>query len=357
MFCLENELTKKMQPISKHRRVNARGSYRSGMATLLPLLLLLQFGCGHGERKIADEERGTPTTVPFEQQLFREARDVFQSWTESFGPSSKLVDNYNLLSWKSRSILKSQGVKTGSDFAAWFESRRSTGKIPFAYSFSRFDLLDIDVTDSTRAIITATFLVDVHQAQVESVGSFYLKREKGRWVVPFAESGDFIASWWQKEKNFARVLQEKGFSSLYSSRMGIELDYPTTWDAAEQPDIAIPSMSGKHPGIELSYLNPSTLERQALIRIISRPAQADSISRDSTAGFKIISEENRSPSPEYRHPGKITRLLDAQGKREIIVFYAVEDSGSAFSQYQSTFNSIIRSLTPTTSTDDSNTAP
>ncbi len=172
-----------------------RAGTKRFLLLLIPALLLLP-ACG-GERKVSDAEKGVPNMVPNDLLLYREARTTFKEWMSVFTPSATRGPAFSLLSAKSVRTLKSYGVKSTAGFQRWFDKKADAGKHPFAYNFSRLDIIDIDVTDSNRAVITATFLVQSHDSQLESVGSFFLVRENGSWKVPFAESGEYERLWWQ----------------------------------------------------------------------------------------------------------------------------------------------------------------
>lgn len=315
--------------------------------------LLLLTSCGKGERDIPAEETGQPNTLPAEMVLYREARDTFLAWTRAFASERQAADAYTLLSSRSTRILRDRGINGTDAFARWFEERANERVTPFSYTLTRFDVLDIDIQDSTKAVVTATFLVHVHQSSFESVGSFILKREKGRWVVPFAESGNFESSWWEKETQFAQRLSEEGLSRFASDALGLSFRYPVAWDVVSNSTASIPDQPSSLPGVELQYLDPTSLSPVAFARVAALPGPLpDSLraSADSTSPAQLLTLSVRRVSVDRGKPvdGEVRIIADPARNRYLVLYTAVDAAQVAFDRFSETFNAIRSSLTPTT---------
>ncbi len=323
---------------------------------LIPVFLVsvtLLPGCGKSDREIPKEETGEPNTVPLETQLYRDARSTFRSWVQLFQRPRVVDTAYDMLSSASVKRLKKLGIRDARDFSAWIEREAAKHRTPFFYEFSRFDILDIDVRDTTRAIITATFLVHIRQSSFESVSSFTLLREQGRWKIPFAESGNFENSWWQKEENFATRLREEGLHNYRSDSLSVSFRYPQAWDVNEAPLLGFAG-SGNWPGIELEYVDPSTLHATAVIRIAVLPAAArDTVgstkaaaAADSSAEMRlrlIDRSEVHIPVPLTMH-GTLSRLQDPSSGRIVLFLTAVDSTSADYKRFSDTFHIVRRSI-------------
>lgn len=321
---------------------------RSGI--LLPVLLLVFLAfvsCGSREKVIPKEETGEPNTVPEEIQRYRDAREVFRTWVEMFQRPRNAEAAFPLMTTASRKRLAARGIKSASAFADWVHQQDQRGIPPFTYEFSRFDILDIDVRDSVRAIVTATFLVHVHQNTFESVSSFILQREKGSWRVPFAESANFESSWWQKEKNFLSRMASEGLSNYTSDTLGITFSYPQAWDVNSGVSLELPGHPAEN-GIELRYIDPSTLATAALIRIVPLPpVQPDSLdSPDSvrTGVPKVLRTDQVKISDELPMHGTQSVLLDPVSGRRLLFLAAVTDAGDDPQRFADTFRAVRTSI-------------
>lgn len=330
------------------KRVPAYRLLSFAIATLMFLA-----SCGKGEREIPVEETGQPNTLPVEMVLYREARDTFLAWTRAFAPERQLSGTFALLSDRSRRVLRERGIGDAAAFARWFEERAMERATPFSYTLSRFDVLDIELQDSTRAVVTATFLVHIHQGSFESVGSFILKREKGRWVVPFAESGNFESSWWEKEKQFAQRLSEEGLSRVSSEALGLSFRYPVAWDVVSSSTASIPDQPSLLPGVELQYLDPTTLSPVAFARVAALPGPLpDSllVRADTTAPAPLRTLSTRRISADRGRPvdGEIRTIADPARNRYLLLYTAVDAAQGTYDRFSETFNAIRTSLKPTT---------
>jgi hypothetical protein len=343
---------------SKHRSAAAIAT--KGVAFLFLLLLL---SCGKEEKPIPTEETGEPNVVPVEMQMYREARSVFRTWVQLFQRPREAEPAYPLLSGSSRRKLSSMGITDADAFAQWVERETGSGRTPFSYEFSRFDILDIDVRDTNRAIVTASFLVHANQNTFESVSSFFLLREKGNWKVPFAEASNFETSWWQKEKNFFSRLREEGMTDFASDSLGLSFVYPMTWDISSGIPLAFPQR-GTQRGIELRYIDPSSQVASAVIRIAvvpegtgkseqSQPAppphpssagSTDSPTSEGEEGLLLI--ETKAVQLEQPQPMRGTMYVYADPvSRQHILFLTLSDENiTEVARYAQTFNTIRKSL-------------
>ncbi|MBN1446432.1 MAG: hypothetical protein JXA28_00775 [Bacteroidetes bacterium] len=304
-------------------------------------------GCGEREKVIPKEESGEPNTVPVEIQQYREARDVFRAWVQLFQRPRNATVAFPLITATGKKRLASIGVTDPATFAGWIDRKEAEQLAPFIYEFSRFDIMDIDVRDSMRAIITATFLVHVQQRTFESVSSFILKRERGSWRVPFAESGDFESSWWQKEKNFLTRMVQEGMTDFTSDSLGITLSYPRTWDVNSGVILSFPH----HPvqrGIELRYVDPSTLSTAALIRVAPLPvigsdttATADTL---GSARVRILDSEQIQFVDPQPMRGTQSILFDPATGRRLLYLSVVDEQREDYQHFAETFRAVQQSI-------------
>ncbi|GEM_PF-1270767 len=311
------------------------------------LLLMLLTACGEREKVIPREETGEPNTVPEEIQRYREARDVFRTWVQLFHRPRDAKNAYPLLTAESRRRLAARGIRNAEDFAGWVETREQKNIAPFTYEFSRFDILDIDVRDTSRALITATFIVHVRQSTFESVSSFILERERGAWRVPFAESGNFESSWWQKEKNFLSRMRIEGMTEFTADSLGVTVFYPRTWDLSTGSRLTFPEHAPLQ-GIELRYIDPSTLSASALIRIAPLPpAATDSITAaDSTARtpLEVLQSEEVSFEDTIPMRARQTILRDPVSGRRLLFLTGVAEGDQDMKRFAETFRAVRNSI-------------
>ncbi len=312
------------------------------------LLLILLAGCGGKEKEIPKEERGEPNVLPEEIVLYREARDAFREWTQIFSEDRSFGVAFGRLSRNSRSRLQKDGVSDAASFERWFTERANAGLAPFTYMFSRFDILDIEMRDSTEALLTGTFLVQVHGSTFESVGTFRLRRQGGRWVVPFADGEDFETSWWQKERQFSTRVREEGTSAYVEQKQGVAFRYPITWDVATRSTMNIPSLGSGLNGIELTYVDPVSLLPQAICRIAVLGTPLPDSLLNSTASSEstspiILRRESSTLSEGSTMNGKLIILADMLNNRQLAVL-AVVDEKSSYQFFSQTFESIISSI-------------
>lgn len=334
----------------------APGSGVMRMLVLVPLTaMVLLTACGTGERKIPKEETGEPNTIPLETQMYRDARSAFRSWVQLFQRPRVTDTAYSMLSDASVRRLRALGVRDSRGFVSWVNQQAQKNRTPFSYEFSRFDILDIDVRDTTRAIVTATFLVHIRQSSFESVSSFTLLREKGHWKIPFAESGNFESSWWQKEENFSTRIREEGLRFYRSDSLHLSFRFPQAWDVTEDILLSFAG-SGDWPGIELQYVDPSTLRPSAVIRLaVISASETDTLRGTANAALRdsskssslrvLMREETRISLPAEMH-GSIARLLDPASGKVILFLTAVDTTAATYSNFSETFRSVRRSIQP-----------
>lgn len=327
--------------------------FRKFTAVLLVGSQLAFNGCGKDDGSVPKEETGEPNTLPVEVLHYREARDTFLKWTEAFAPDRNLTQAYTLLSASSRKVLRQQGVADAGGFAAWFEQQAATNKTPFSYTFSRFDVLDIDLQDSTRAIITATFLVHLHQSTFESVGSFILRRERGRWVIPFVQGSSFEAGWWEKEKQFAMRMSEEGMTRFSSAGLSLSLKYPVAWDVLSKDAARIPTQAFILKGMALQYIDPASLTPVAFARVGILPGPLpDSLQvpadSSSTAQLRFLRSEKVTSDNGLPVEGEVRWIADPSQNRYILFYSAVDASLASYDRFVETFAIIRKSLIPST---------
>lgn len=317
---------------------------RAATTALLAVLCLLA-ACGR-TREIPPEETGTPNVMPKEQILYREAQQTFHAWMKQFGQPSGAAPLYDYLTLHSRRKLAEQGAGTRDAFAAWFENQRGLARSPFFYTFSRVDILDIDLRDTAHALLTASVVVEVPSQKLESVGTFTLLREAGAWKIPFAESGDFERSWWQQDRKFTALFRDEGLAHFDSRGLGIELLYPVTWDIDDNQRFRVPGESAPQTGIELSYLNPATNEKEAFIRIWVGPAPPPGeAAPDSSGAIRLLRKEDAQLAEAARATGTIFHLFDPRNGREIRAWGAVLEASGPFARFAAIIARIIESIT------------
>lgn len=331
-----------------------RGSAAPSAAVLLAVVLLLA-GCGRN-REINPEEIGTPTTMPYEQILYREAQATLRQWLKAMSGETPLTDAYAMLTAASRQRLKAAGVGNARQFAAWYEQNRQEGQAPFYVRFSRVDIIDTDIGDTARAVLTASLLVDIHTQTFQSVSSFILLRERGSWKLPFAESDDYVRSWWQQERPLTARIADDGLVAFSSRALRLSLRYPASWDVAESKAMPVPGEAALYPGIEISYTDPSTGTREAVVRIwtlaqagtADQPQASAAPAQTDTAAAAFTLEEQREAQlrEAATFAGKRSTLLDAAGRRRIVVFTGVNSAVGGYASYAETLAAILASLAP-----------
>lgn len=316
------------------------------MLPLVGAVLLVQAlaGCG-GKREIHPDEVGTPTTIPRDLVLYREARDVFTRWMAALAPGAEVSAAYDLVSDRTRSQLAALGVRSGAQFAAWYQRNRDMDLSPFRYRFSRVDVLDIDTRDTTRALITATFVVETQTARVESIGSFTLLRQRDAWRVPFGDAG-WERGWWQQEHGFGRRLKDEGMSALMSRVLGMQVLYPVTWDAVDAASFRVPGDGAAHTGVEMSYLNPATMQKEATVRIW---LGGERLAADTTAAADslVIGEPLAATLAEAAPlAGEHWRIVVPRSGVVLHAFGGVQQAQGNYSAFRAAIRQIISSLTP-----------
>ncbi len=309
---------------------------------LLLFLVLLLSACGK-KREIDPEEVGVPNVTPREQILYREARSTIERWLRIFESETESIEAYALLTYRSRMALKQMGVASKEQFPAWFAKQRVDNRIPFAYRISRLDILDIDFRDTNRAVITASFLIALRDEERETIGSFFLLREHGKWKIPFADQPDFIRAWWQLDKGLSFKVKEEGLENVVSKTLDISFLAPIAWDKVDNATFTVPSVSGQQRGIELSYLDPTTVMRDVLVRIYSQPAP---IPDTTQAHFHFIDVADASLTEESAYQGKLYRYLKPGGREVLFIFAGTRLGSVPFQQYAQTIKSILESLQP-----------
>jgi hypothetical protein len=308
------------------------------------LIALAVAGCG-GKREIHPDEVGTPTTIPRDLVMYREARDVFTRWMAALAPGADLSAAYALVSDRTRSQLAAAGVRSGAQFAAWFQRNRDMDMTPFRYRFSRVDVIDIDTRDTLRALITATFVVETQASRIESIGSFILLRQRDAWRVPFGDSG-WERGWWQQEHGFGRRLRDEGMSALMSRSLGMQVLYPVTWDAVDATSFRVPDDGASHAGVEMSYLNPATMQKEATVRIWRSTVR---LPADTTAASdSLVIEEPVEAVLAEQAPlrGERWRIVVPRSGIVLHAFGAVQESQGSYSTFRATIRQIIHSLNP-----------
>jgi len=306
-------------------------------------------GCGKGSDS-QPEGNGRPNSMPREQILYREAKETFNAWMQDFGAQEKLTPLYTMLSASALSALRSEGVTNAEMFASWFNGQQAIARHPFFYRFSRLNVLDVDLRDTNRAILTATFMVDMPTGGMESVGSFYLLREKNRWKVPFGAGADWIKSWWQQERVFTGKARNKDLAHTVSGLLEIEVEYPVTWDAADKRQFRVPGDNSVQTGLELAYRNPVTQESEVVVRIWAVPLHL----QDSAT---IEPGSHREPTIESRTPASLSDpdhvigihvvMKDEAGQRMLHVFGGVREAHAPYSSYQTVINAVVESIIST----------
>ena len=309
---------------------------------LLPAMLCV-VSCGK-KREIPAEERGSPNTVPLEQVLYREARTLFTQWLKVFSGETSLSTAYDMLTGESRRRLRESAVPGRKEFETWFQNQRHNAAPPFYYRFSRIDILDTDIRDTTSCIITATMLVDVQSQQIESLGSFTLVRERGAWRIPFAESGDWIRSWWQQERRFSSQLKDDGYAGYSSTALGLTLMYPISWDVSESGSFRVPNEPLAQRGVEFSYVDPSTQQKEALIRIWTKPYDVAPDPDSTGSALRFLEKYDASVTDATPTAGKAFVYDDRRNSRFVCIYAGVNPSETTYGNFSAAFTRMVESL-------------
>ncbi|MDH7515748.1 MAG: hypothetical protein QHI48_07740 [Bacteroidota bacterium] len=332
-------------PIPSHRPMLRLFTAVPAIAAVWACASILSLtGCGK-QRETPPEERGEPNVLPPEFQLFREARETIIQWLERFGEDRESENLYALLSDRARADLRSIGIPNGPEFKRWFHEQAARGEAPFYYRFSRIDVLDVDMPDTARATLTVGFIVNVGGDNLESVGTFFLVRERGKWKVPFGQGKQWVRSWWEQDRSFTRRVIDRDFNPFVSRTLDIELQYPVTWDAHDGVTFRVPVGTGERKGCEFVYKDPVSEQRELIVRIWDEAAlpSSPSESPDST-DLTLVREENATLTDSQVFHGVHHVFRDRRGDRYIHFFGGVNESLSHFDSYRSVISSVLRSL-------------
>jgi hypothetical protein len=312
---------------------------------ILPMLFLL-VSCGK-KRDIAPEERGTPTTLPYEQLLYRDARAAFTEWLKVFTGETPIANAYDMLTGASRRRLRDAGASNRKEFEFWFRAQQHNALPPFYYQFSRIDILDTDIRDTTKCIITATMVVDVQSQKIESVSSFTLLRENGAWRIPFAESGDWIRSWWQQERRFTSQLKDDGYTDYSSASLGLTMLFPVSWDLTESGGFKVPNEPQAQRGIEIRYVNPTTQQTEALVRIWAKPHDIPATPDSSQGTLQFVEKYDAAVKDALPTTGRSFVYDDKKNGRLVHIYAGVNPTETTFANYATVFTKMLESLSIT----------
>ncbi len=313
--------------------------------TLIIVLVLLS-GCGRGK------EDGTTTQdgqegMPQEQILYREARQVFLSWLGCFGGSGQAGVHANL-SRATQQRLAGIGVRDASGFASWFLSMRESGARPFVFTISHVEILDLDCTDTTRARITASFLLEANGQRRENLGIFTLVREAGLWVVPFGEQQDWEKAWCQLDRQSLPDVDAREMPRHLSQSLDIDFQYPLPWAVTDPATVLLPHEAGPHPGVRVIYTGSGGTEPVAIIAIVNDPAAAGTASQvqsDSlTLGFQTALSEAAGMTDGGRFDGRLIRLINPSRGAGLIVFAGVNPRMAAYANYSQVIDAVLSSI-------------
>jgi hypothetical protein len=323
-------------------------SFRSSLILLVCAVLLGAgtIGCG-GKRDVKPDDLDIPTTLPREQILYRQARASFEQWIALFQDNNNPNAAYPNLSWKSRQALKAQNVTDPTSFGTWFDNLKQSGRVPFIYTFSRLDILEIDLKDTNRAVLTATFVVEVKGESFESVGIFFLRREHDSWRIPFAERSDYIRGWWQKEQNFDVSVKEAGLSAFAAGALGVEFKYPVAWDVSETASFKMPYVAEGLRGLELTYVNPANMQTETVIRVAELPTSMidpQLLMDTSITSLKPLRQESSGVASEPLLEGKIYWLYNPDRERVLAIYAAVDTTVTSFTEYAQSIDELVRSI-------------
>lgn len=305
------------------------------------------FACG-GKRNVEEDRYAKSTEIPEEQLSHRQAKKIFLEWISIFASDSKISRGYDLLTEFSKKILAEKySVHSSNQFVGWFLTLRASETPPFHYSITRIDIVDIFATDSL-ATITATFQVRQGDKTMDEVGTFFLRKNKNEWRIPFAESPDWTLGWWEREMSIESVQLQEGFISYRSETLGIQFIYPQTWDIIYPKDIFIPSVNQSAIGIELSYTSENEIQPHIFVRFAALSPQATGVHHqqsDSTSmsGFVLRSSEPLEQSEDHAM-GRAYTLEDPTTQRTVYVLISAPSAAHDLHAYQSVVDRILSSI-------------
>jgi hypothetical protein len=173
-------------------------------------------------------------------------------------------------------------------------------------------------------------------------------------VVPFAESGNFESSWWQKEKRFAMRMSEEGLSRIMSDSLALSMKFPVTWDVLSARKTALPTQSGMLPGIALQYVDPAAATTPvAFVRVAVLPVPLPDSLRvrpDSAAHapLRSIRSEKVTSDNGLAVQGELRWIADPANNRMLLFYSAVDVSQTDYESFSETFMAIRKSLLTTT---------
>lgn len=327
-----------------HRNKNCRRMFVP--SALVVLLCLLLLSCG-GKRKEEEDVYAKETKMPMEQVANREARKVFLSWMQAFSDNPKVKESFVHLTPHSTTVLARKYSITNADqFAQWFQSMRSSDTPPASFTISRIDLYDVYTTE-TIATITAAFRLRIGDNTTDEIGTFFLRKVHGEWRVPFAESTDLQSGWWERQMSMESGSVAEGLTTYRSEELGMQLQYPQTWDLAPPAPLAIPKISQMLRGVELSFTSENESTPNVFIRIarVSMEALSHAIAHDTTAlgGFILRSTEYLD-APSEHASGKLFVLEDPDAQKYFVIFAGVRMDSEPYKSYHLVIERIVHSI-------------
>jgi hypothetical protein len=318
----------------------------------LIILLLFAAGCG-GKRNVPADDLDQPTTMPREQVLYREARSTLSSWLGIFDNTPPGEDHFRLITERSRKRLAGMGIYDAAAFARWFSDLRSNGASPFRFRISRVDILDVDITDTMRARITATFVLESDGRMSENLGLFTLVREQNAWKIPFGESDNWQKSWCDLERESLPDLSERDMRSHLSTELGLIFQYPVSWDVNQPAPFNMPEPLGGRQCISLRYNDPNSGSIGVLLAMCEVPL-AEGPSQTApldTAGLNnaMVVRSTQSCKVNAGAPlaGKLFWLQDPVKNRFIAVYAGVNPSTGSYSNFSQVIDAVVRSIRST----------
>ncbi len=230
------------------------------------LISLAIMSCG-GDRNVDQKSSAQTINIPEDQVSYREARKTFSEWISVFSTHDKIENGFNLITSYSKKVLAQKySVHTADQFSGWFTTLSISENAPFNFYISRIDIQDIFITDSL-ATITAAYQLRERDKTSDEIGSFFLRKKNKIWFVPFAESSDWITSWWERGMSVKALKVEDGFTSYRSNVLGVQISYPQAWDIAYPKLFYMPHLSHAINGIELSYTPENESQPQIYFRM------------------------------------------------------------------------------------------
>lgn len=304
-----------------------------------------------GCRRETPKASTTPSTqgLPQDQIDYRESRRVFLDWMHIFSGANDFRNGYQLLSVASRSVLVKKFAVTNKDrFHDWCETLRASRALPFRLVISRIDVQDV-YTSNGNATITAAYRIQDEEAASDEIGTFTLRKENGQWIVPFAESDDMIAKWWERSSRVSREKSGEGFTTRRFPALHVQMAYPQTWDVNYSRQVFIPSMDGVAEGFEISYTPEHESKPEAYLRIAARPIATidESQSIEQQSSLEKIRDESQQLAVDHTS-GRLIVLRDLEHAQHIYVYVCVVSSRAEFDTYKHVFETILSSITPIT---------